>query len=80
MFFGMRVKTSVTLAEETLQAVDQLAGPEVSRSRVIEEAVLEYLERRRRELRDRRDLEILNRNAERLNREVEDVLAYQVEP
>ena len=80
MFRGMRVKTSITLSEETIQAVDQLAGPGAHRSRVIEEAVLEYLERRRRELRDRRDLEILNRNAERLNREVEDVLAYQVEP
>ncbi len=76
----MRVKTSITLAEETLEAIDQLAGPEARRSRVIEEAILEYVERRRREQRDRRDLEILNRNAERLNREVEDVLAYQVEP
>ena len=42
--------------------------------------MVEYLDRRRRERRDRRDLEILNRNAEALNREVEDVLGYQAEP
>lgn len=70
----MRRKTSVTLAEETLDAIDELAGPEANRSRVIEEAVVEYLERRRREV------EILDRQAESLNREVEDVLAYQAEP
>jgi hypothetical protein len=46
-------------------------------SRVIGEALRDPLERRRRERRDARDLVILNRNAEGLNREVEDVLAYQ---
>lgn len=76
----MKLKTSVTLEEETVQAIDEIAGAGGNRSRVIEEAVTEYLLRRNRELRDARDLEILNRNAERLNREVEDVLTYQVEP
>ena len=76
----MRRKTSVTLAEETVAAIDELATAGKNRSRIIEEAVNEYLERRERELRDRRDLEILNRHAERLNREVEDILAYQAEP
>lgn len=76
----MRKKTSVTLAEETLDAIDQIAGPEANRSRVIEEAVVDYLERRRRKARDRREVEILGRHAESLNREVEDVLAYQAEP
>ncbi|HUO87182.1 MAG TPA: ribbon-helix-helix protein, CopG family [Thermoanaerobaculia bacterium] len=76
----MKLKTSITLNEATVQAIDELAGPGANRSRVIERAVIEYLERRRREVRDRKDLEILNRNAERLNREVEDVLAYQAEP
>jgi len=76
----MRRKTSVTLAEETVAAIDEMATAGKNRSRIIEEAVNEYLERRERELRDRRDLEILNRHAERLNREVEDILAYQAEP
>lgn len=77
---GMKLKTSITLNEATVHAIDELAGPGANRSRVIEQAVIEYLERHRRERRDRMDLEILNRNAERLNREVEDVLAYQAEP
>lgn len=76
----MKRKTSVTLAEETVAAIDELATEARNRSRIIEDAVTEYLERRSRERRDRRDVEILNRHAERLNREVEDVLAYQAEP
>jgi len=76
----MKLKTSVTLSEETVQAIEEVAGPGANRSRVIEDAVVEYIERRRRDRRDQRDLEILNRNAEALNREVEDVLRYQAEP
>lgn len=76
----MKRKTSVTLAAETVEAIDEMATEGRNRSRIIEEAVIEYLERHRREQRDRRDVEILNRHAESLNREVEDVLGYQVEP
>jgi predicted transcriptional regulator len=76
----MKVKTSITLSASTIKAVDELAGPEMARSRVIEQAVLEFVERRRRQSREEKDLKILNRAAERLNREIEDVLAFQVEP
>ena len=75
----MKVKTSVTLSPETLRAIDEIAGELLNRSRVIEQAVLEFIERRRRAERDARDLEILNRSADVLNEEVEDILAYQVE-
>ncbi|MCP3963016.1 MAG: hypothetical protein GY719_34695 [bacterium] len=75
----MRRKTSITLSEGTLQALDEIAGPDQNRSRVIEQAVLDYLESRRRRAREARDLEILNRSADDLNREVEEILAYQVE-
>lgn len=75
----MRLKTSITLAEETVRELDEVAGRGANRSRVIEQAVVEYLDRRRRERRDARDLEILNRNATELNREVEDVLSYQAD-
>lgn len=71
----MKVKTSITLSPEALRALDEVAG-ELSRSRVIELAILEFIERRHRAARDARDLEILNRSAEALNREVEDILAY----
>lgn len=76
----MKVKTSVTLSEETVRAVDDIAARGSNRSRIIETAVLEFLERRHREAREARDLEILNRNAEALNREVEEILTFQAEP
>ena len=75
----MRVKTSVTLSKEALQAIDRLAGAEANRSRVIERAVLELLHRRQRIERDARDLAILNRAADRLNREMAEVLRDQDE-
>jgi len=76
----MKVKTSVTLSASTIEAIDELSGSKMTRSRLVEQAVLEFVERRRRQLREARDLEILNRSADRLNRETEDVLAYQAEP
>jgi hypothetical protein len=45
---------------------------------MIERAVADFIARHRRELRDLRDLEILNRSAEEMNEEVDDILSYQV--
>ncbi len=70
----MRVKTSVTLPEELLTRMDRV---EKNRSALLEKAVLAYLDRLSRQERDRRDVEIINRNAERLNRDVEDAMEYQ---
>ena len=74
----MRLKTSVTLEEETVAALDREAGETTNRSRLIEQAILEFLERRRRAARDTRDLDLINRNAQELNEEMADVLEYQV--
>jgi predicted transcriptional regulator len=76
---SMKQKTSITLSPETIRAIDDVAGKTSNRSRVIEMAVLEFLERRKRRLREARDLEILDAAADELNREVEDVLDYQAE-
>jgi metal-responsive CopG/Arc/MetJ family transcriptional regulator len=77
----MNVKTSISLSEATLKAVDQMARARASnRSRVIEEAVRAYVAQRAREQRDQHDLAVLNREADGLNREVEDALAFQHEP
>lgn len=75
----MKVKTSITLSEEVVAALDRLAGAPGSRSGVIETAVHRYLAQAERDERDRRDLEIINRRASRLNREAENVLAFQGE-
>jgi metal-responsive CopG/Arc/MetJ family transcriptional regulator len=73
----MRVKTSVTIDERVLRAIDKATTRTRSRSRLIEDAAREYLARRSRAAREARDLAILNNVADDLNREMEDVLAYQ---
>jgi predicted transcriptional regulator len=75
---GMKLKTSITLEEETVAALDREAGGTTNRSRLIEQAILEFLDRRRRAARDARDLHLINRNAQELNDEMADVLDYQV--
>ena len=73
----MKEKTSVTLSKEVLRGIDRLAGPKQSRSAFIESVLAEHLRARARAERDARDIAIINRNAERLNREALDVLEYQ---
>ena len=75
----MKRKTSITLSPETIKAVDEIAGPEGNRSRVIETAILEFVERKRKAAREARDRRILDRNADSLNREMSEVLEFQVE-
>ena len=75
----MKQKTSITLSPETLEAVDRIAGPDSNRSRVIERAIQELAARLRREEREARDLEILNRVAGGLNEEMKEVLKHQVD-
>jgi len=79
-FFGMKVKTSISLSPQTIDEIDEIAGADKNRSRLIEQAIAEFIERHRRGRREARDLDILNRSAEELNREMEDILEYQVEP
>lgn len=79
MFWSMRVKTSVTIDESVLRAIDKATSRNRSRSRIIEDAAREFLARRARAAREARDLEILNAAADALNREMEDVLAYQAD-
>jgi metal-responsive CopG/Arc/MetJ family transcriptional regulator len=75
----MRVKTSITIDERVLRAIDKATTRTRSRSRVIEGAARDFLERRSRASREARDLSILNESADDLNREMEDVLAYQAD-
>jgi metal-responsive CopG/Arc/MetJ family transcriptional regulator len=75
----MKVKTSITLSAETLQAIDKAVGSGSNRSRFIEQAVRDALDRQARSARDARDLEIINRVADDLNREAQDVLSFQAD-
>ena len=75
----MKVKTSITLSEDVLRAIDQISGESINRSAFIELALKDYLAKKAKKMRDQRDLEILNNSSKRLNSEAEDVLTYQVE-
>ncbi len=76
----MKVKTSITLSEELVEVLDEMTDEDSNRSQMIERAVADFIERHRRQLRDIRDLEILNRSADELNQEIDDVLTYQAAP
>lgn len=73
----MKEKTSITLSSDVLAEVDRLAGPARSRSAFIEHVLRGYLRRRARAAERERELDRLNRAAERLNAEAADVLEYQ---
>ena len=75
----MKVKTSITLDDRVLAALDRLGGKKGNRSSLIEQAVREFIVRWERRKRDRRELELLNRHADELNAEAEDVLEWQVD-
>jgi len=75
----MKAKTSVTLSRDVLAKIDRLAGTKRSRSAVIERVLRQYLRERERAVINARDLEILNRAADRLNPEVMDVLKDQAD-
>jgi metal-responsive CopG/Arc/MetJ family transcriptional regulator len=72
----MKVKTSITLSEELLAAIDEEKNVK-NRSTLIEEATWLYLRRRRRLERDKRELETINESADALNEEAVDVLDFQ---
>jgi hypothetical protein len=51
-----------------------------NRSALLERAALAYLAQMERQQRDQRDQQIINRHADRLNREALDTLEYQKMP
>ncbi|MCX5860326.1 MAG: hypothetical protein NT056_10650 [Proteobacteria bacterium] len=73
----MKVKTSITLSESLLKAIDQRTGSDKTRSAFIEKAMWVFITQMIRDEQNARDLDIINRRAERLNREAADVLGYQ---
>ena len=74
----MKVKTSITISNDILNTIDSLLGQNGDRSQFIERILMEFLDKLKRSSPNSKDLEIINKNAERLNKEAEDVLSYQV--
>ncbi len=74
----MKVKTSITLSEDLLKTIDEVAGEAVNRSNFLETAAWAYIAALRRAQQNALDHEIIDRRADYLNAEVIDALAYQV--
>ena len=74
---GMKVRTSITLSEDILRAVDALAGPPGTRSAFIERVLRSFVRHRELARCEAGQLAALNRHASRLNREAAEVLALQ---
>lgn len=74
----MKVKTSVTLSQDVLKAVNRLSRSYKSRSEFIEFALRAYITQAIRSEQNAQDLEIINQRADALNAEAADVLDYQV--
>ncbi|MDL1978529.1 MAG: ribbon-helix-helix domain-containing protein [Deltaproteobacteria bacterium] len=74
----MKVKTSITLSAEVLKAIDLYIGEYKSRSAFLETAARQFIIQLEQKETEQRDLEIINRHADSLNAEAEDVLTYQV--
>jgi len=73
----MKEKTSITLSKEVLAGIDRMAGSKQSRSAIIEAVLARYLRQQARVQIEARDLELINKAADELNQEVEDILRYQ---
>ncbi len=73
----MKVTISVTLSEDLLDDLDKRSGEDGSRSELIEAAVRAFIVQHKNAKQKARDLTIINRLADRLNKEAADVLEYQ---
>jgi len=74
----MKIKTTVTLSEDLLQALASSPEASQNRSAFLETAAWTYLARIRREQINAHDLAIINHRADYLNAEVADALTCQV--
>ena len=74
----MKVKTSITLEKEVIQAIDRTVDDYGSRSEFLETAARRLLAQLAKDESERRDIAIINRRAAALNREAAEVLEYQV--
>jgi metal-responsive CopG/Arc/MetJ family transcriptional regulator len=75
----MKVKTSIMLSEDLLKTIDQFSTHYKNRSEFVEAAIRAFVAQIMRNTQNARDLEIINRHADRLNQEAEDVLTYQAD-
>ncbi len=72
----MKIKTSVTLSSEILKSIQQFTK-KGQRSEFVEKALWKYLDFVKREKRNQKDTKIYEKQADSLNQEAEEILAFQ---
>ncbi len=75
----MKIKTSITLSDDLLATIDEMAVEYKNRSEFIEIALRKYVAHMIRAKKDARDIILINRHIDEINAEIEDVLSYQIE-
>ncbi len=70
-------KISISLPPDLLAKVDSLVGKGRKRSKLIEDALRDFVAKKQPRSLNKRDIKILNKNAEKLNEEAFDTLEYQ---
>ena len=75
----MKIKTSITISDVLIKQLDNYLGSSGNRSALIEQALREFLATKAQQVREAKDLDILNNRAKALDEEANDVLTYQVE-
>jgi metal-responsive CopG/Arc/MetJ family transcriptional regulator len=73
----MKAKTSLTISEDLIKAIDKLAGAKVSRSAFVETILRDFVEGHAQARRDAREVAAINRHAAELNAEMVDALSFQ---
>jgi len=74
----MKVKTSISLSSDILEKVQTITS-EGNRSDFIEKALWYYFDILQKDTRNKKDLEIINESATRLNNEAIDTLGFQIQ-
>lgn len=72
-------KISVTLPQDLLKRVDEIVGKTRKRSKVIETALRDYVAKESSQKLNKRDIEIINANADLISKQVEETLEFQAE-
>ncbi len=72
-------KISVTLPQDLLKSVDEIVGKTRKRSKIIEKALRDFVAKETPKELNQRDIEIINKNADLINKQVEETLEFQAE-
>ncbi|MEQ1929808.1 MAG: hypothetical protein ABL957_04640 [Parvularculaceae bacterium] len=75
----MKVKVSLSLSEQLLEALDKMGGASVPRSAFIERILQKFVDEREEARRNAKEVATINRHAAKLNAEMKDVLSYQAD-